>query len=249
MLTLNRAGLDDTTLHQLVAELPKRCIALIEDIDAVFRQDVSCRPSEEEPKEGQYGGTGQEKKEEAHCRVSLSGLLNALDGIAAQEGRILFATTNHYRALDPALCRPGRMDLHLEFKLASKDQAARLFYRFYSDTRDDGDDEALYHGEDDLGTHTLQGVAPLSPPPTPPPAEAMSAVDDAGTSSTRDSEDPGTETDLRQLAARFADPIPEGRFSMADLQGYLMLYKDKPEEGVEAVEKWVKGQNAATMNA
>ncbi|KAJ7934868.1 hypothetical protein B0H13DRAFT_1591288 [Mycena leptocephala] len=52
-------------------------------------------------------------------RLSMSELLNALDGVGAQEGRILFATTNKYSALDPALCRPGRMDLHIEFKLAS----------------------------------------------------------------------------------------------------------------------------------
>lgn len=50
-------------------------------------------------------------------RVTLNRLLNALDGIGAQEGRILFATTDRYSALDPALVRPGRMDLH---KVSSK---------------------------------------------------------------------------------------------------------------------------------
>jgi AAA+ superfamily predicted ATPase len=50
-------------------------------------------------------------------------LLNALDGISAQEGRLLFATTNRYHTLDPALTRPGRMDLHVEFRLASQYQA------------------------------------------------------------------------------------------------------------------------------
>jgi chaperone BCS1 len=38
---------------------------------------------------------------------TISGLLNALDGIASQEGRILFLTTNKKEKLDPALIRPG----------------------------------------------------------------------------------------------------------------------------------------------
>lgn len=38
--------------------------------------------------------------------LSLSGLLNSLDGVAASTGRLLFATTNHYERLDPALTRP-----------------------------------------------------------------------------------------------------------------------------------------------
>ncbi|KAH9034293.1 hypothetical protein EDB84DRAFT_1487257 [Lactarius hengduanensis] len=49
---------------------------------------------------------------------------DALDGISAQEGLMLFATTNRYHALDPALTCPGRMDLHVEFHLASRHQGA-----------------------------------------------------------------------------------------------------------------------------
>ena len=63
--------------------------------------------------------------------LSLSGLLNALDGVAASEGRLLFATTNHLERLDPALCRPGRMDVWVEFKNASRWQAEALFRNFF----------------------------------------------------------------------------------------------------------------------
>ena len=41
-------------------------------------------------------------------RVTLSGLLNALDGVASSEGRIVFMPTNYVDRLDPALIRPGR---------------------------------------------------------------------------------------------------------------------------------------------
>jgi mitochondrial chaperone BCS1 len=45
--------------------------------------------------------------------ISFSGLLNALDGVRSQEGRIVFMTTNHKEKLDPALLRPGRADVHV----------------------------------------------------------------------------------------------------------------------------------------
>ena len=51
---------------------------------------------------------------------TLSGLLNTLDGVASQEGRILIMTTNHAEKLDDALIRPGRVDKKLEFRLSDK---------------------------------------------------------------------------------------------------------------------------------
>ena len=44
-------------------------------------------------------------------RVTFSGLLNCLDGVASTEARILFMTTNYLERLDPALIRPGRVDV------------------------------------------------------------------------------------------------------------------------------------------
>ena len=44
-------------------------------------------------------------------RLTFSGLLNAIDGVTSTEGRIVFMTTNYVDRLDPALIRPGRVDL------------------------------------------------------------------------------------------------------------------------------------------
>ena len=44
-------------------------------------------------------------------RVTLSGLLNCLDGVTSTEARLLFMTTNYLERLDPALIRPGRVDM------------------------------------------------------------------------------------------------------------------------------------------
>jgi chaperone BCS1 len=45
--------------------------------------------------------------------LSLSGLLNVLDGVVDTPGRIVVMTTNHPEMLDPALIRPGRVDKKL----------------------------------------------------------------------------------------------------------------------------------------
>jgi chaperone BCS1 len=49
-------------------------------------------------------------KTQSPNQVTISGLLNAIDGVAATEGRILIMTTNDISKLDPALLRSGRID-------------------------------------------------------------------------------------------------------------------------------------------
>lgn len=47
---------------------------------------------------------------EALPSVTMSGLLNAIDGVFSRDGRVLIMTTNHPEKLDAALKRPGRAD-------------------------------------------------------------------------------------------------------------------------------------------
>ena len=67
--------------------------------------------------------------------VTFSGFLNALDGVASGEERIIFMPTNHLSRLDPALIRPGRVDLLELIDDADPEQARRLFERFYAPDR------------------------------------------------------------------------------------------------------------------
>lgn len=69
--------------------------------------------------------------------VTFSGFLNALDGVASGEERIIFLTTNHISRLDPALIRPGRVDLAQLIDDASPAQAKELFIRFYGGSEED----------------------------------------------------------------------------------------------------------------
>lgn len=65
-------------------------------------QDVDAAFLKRDRVAGAAGGAGG---------LSFSGLLNAIDGVAAQEGRMLFMTTNHLERLSEALVRPGRVDV------------------------------------------------------------------------------------------------------------------------------------------
>ena len=51
--------------------------------------------------------------------ITLDDILNLWDGIQETPGRILIISSNHYEKLDPALVRPGRIDITLELKNAN----------------------------------------------------------------------------------------------------------------------------------
>ena len=64
--------------------------------------------------------------------ITLSGLLNALDGVISTPGRILIMTTNHPEVLDDALVRPGRCDAKYQFDFCNKQQIKELYQMFFS---------------------------------------------------------------------------------------------------------------------
>ncbi|KAI4664279.1 uncharacterized protein J4E79_003782 [Alternaria viburni] len=63
--------------------------------------------------------------------VTLSGLLNVIDGVNATEGRIIIMTTNHPEKLDPALYRAGRVERKFDISYASKASSIMTFKRLF----------------------------------------------------------------------------------------------------------------------
>ena len=51
--------------------------------------------------------------------ITLDDILNLWDGIRETPGRIMIISSNHYHELDPALVRPGRIDVTLELSYVS----------------------------------------------------------------------------------------------------------------------------------
>ena len=62
--------------------------------------------------------------------ISLSFLLNLMEGILEMDGRIIIMTTNHINKIDPALIRPGRIDIKINFKLLNSKEINEMV-RFY----------------------------------------------------------------------------------------------------------------------
>ncbi|XP_046567147.1 mitochondrial chaperone BCS1-like [Haliotis rubra] len=119
VLNLSERGLSDDRLNHLLTVAPEQSIILLEDVDAAF---LSRDLAKENP--AAFQGMG---------RLTFSGLLNALDGVASAEARIIFMTTNYIDRLDPALIRPGRVDLKERIDYASEHQLRQMFSRFYPD--------------------------------------------------------------------------------------------------------------------
>ncbi|KFD55196.1 hypothetical protein M514_03837 [Trichuris suis] len=116
-LSLSERTLTDDRLQHLLNIAPLETIILLEDIDAAF-------VTREDHPELQTAYTGL-------TRVTFSGLLNALDGVASSDARILFMTTNFIDRLDAALIRPGRVDVKQHITYCSDYQLETMFSRFY----------------------------------------------------------------------------------------------------------------------
>jgi ATP-dependent 26S proteasome regulatory subunit len=99
----------DQDLIRLVSAVRPRSMLLLEDVDVFHAAKVR----------------------DDNNGVSLSGLLNSLDGVATPHGLITVMTTNDKSALDDALIRPGRIDRTEEIGMLDEDQASRLLQLFY----------------------------------------------------------------------------------------------------------------------
>lgn len=108
-LALRGAEMTGSQLAGLLADCRKPAIVALEDIDCV-KTSVSRKSK---------GGQG----------VSMSDLLNVIDGIGASEDRLLFMTTNEPEILDPALVRAGRMDRKFYIDYARDEELKRFHDR------------------------------------------------------------------------------------------------------------------------
>lgn len=155
--------------------------------------------------------------------ISLSGLLNVIDGAASHEGHVLIMTTNTPDKLDDALTRPGRVDLQIGFTLATRDQIRDMYMRmFNADTAiseiTPETEVAMGNGisANAVGTHELLGICL--------PKKSVAATLELGK--------------LGEMAQHFADALPEKIFSPAEVQGYLLMHKTEPKKAIEEVSKW-----------
>ncbi|QSS60802.1 hypothetical protein I7I51_05605 [Histoplasma capsulatum] len=207
---LNLSSIDDSRLNSLFAQLPPHCVILLEDIDAASTRRTG--DSETTENAGQ-AAVRPSQKSKSQGNVSLSALLNALDGVSSQEGRLLIMTTNHIERLDDALIRPGRVDRKVLFQLADKKMSSRLFCTVFKESDEDDskpkkkiDDETIERPDEDR----------------------------------RSPEKKIYDETIDELAGAFAAKVPDQVFSPAEiLLSFLLEHKQSPTDAVAEVENWV----------
>jgi mitochondrial chaperone BCS1 len=115
--------------------------------------------------------------------------------------RLLFATTNHIERLDPALSRPGRMDVWINFTNATKWQAEGIFKCFFP-SRPSAPSSSSPPSSNDNDDDSSADASEKNPP------------DSRRKASSGHSAPILEEAEIAQLAKRFADAIPEGEMSV-----------------------------------
>lgn len=154
ILNLSERGLTDDRLNFLLTIIPKRTLVLLEDVDAAFANRTQSQA------DGYRG-----------ANVTFSGLLNALDGVASAEERVLFLTTNHVERLDGALVRPGRVDMTVRLGEATRYQAGELWDRFYGEIDERGRNKMRF-----LDKLERLGIIEAQESPLPDPSNMTSTA-------------------------------------------------------------------------
>jgi chaperone BCS1 len=143
-INLASGDISDGSLHRLFLGLPRKCVVVIEDIDSAGIGREQGPTSKPLPSTGVHSSVTYEDMlgnamvpsppadaygHRKRNTVTLSGLLNAIDGNASQEGRLLIMTSNNPDALDAAITRPGRIDKKVFFGNMSKTAGKSIFMR------------------------------------------------------------------------------------------------------------------------
>ncbi|KAL5001362.1 P-loop containing nucleoside triphosphate hydrolase protein [Aspergillus recurvatus] len=222
VLSLLDPNISESQFLRLFSEVPTQCVVLLEDIDAagmtLKRANVDATT---EDATTALDATRKRTKPGAPVPtsapgpISLSALLNAIDGVSSQEGRILIMTTNAPQDLDPALIRPGRVDMHIRFELPSREEFRELFRSMFSDV-----------------------------PSGPDLEEKGESKIESDVQKVKDADKVDTDMiNLDRLAVRFSEVLPEGRFSLAEVQGFLLQYKRQPEEACARAAEWASANS------
>lgn len=137
---------DDDELSSLMNQLDfKNTIIVIEDIDAMsdiswdrkYKDELKLKELEQKDQQNndknkQQPDSPKDVNKKQKIGISLSGLLNQIDGIHNNHGMILVMTTNHPDKLDQALIRDGRVDDRILFGYCTHDQIYEMFKNFYN---------------------------------------------------------------------------------------------------------------------
>ena len=127
--SINLAVFNDRSLMNAVNQVAPSSVLLFEDIDCMKSGEARL-PSNTRTNDGTQARDPKVNVADQNG-VTLSGLLNVLDGFYAPTNVLFMMTTNRIEILDEALLRPGRIDYKLHLGRASDCQKIELYRRFF----------------------------------------------------------------------------------------------------------------------
>jgi mitochondrial chaperone BCS1 len=240
IVSLNSSAMNEENLGTLFADLPKRCVVLLEDIDTAGLTHTRQAP-EKEPEEDEKpadktpaGRTAANTTQTSPNRISLSALLNVIDGVASQEGRVLIMTTNHIEKLDEALIRPGRVDMKIKFDLADSAMIKTLFKGIFATLEGDFPKSFADKAKNSLMAGSSSTIMKKLT------NESVSLEDENKLAKEITAKKEAEEARISMLADEFAALIPSHTFSPAEIQGFLLKNKRNAAAAVAGAEQWAK---------
>merc|ERR1711976_778216 len=93
--------------------------------------------------------------------LSLSGLLNVLDGVVDTPGRLVIMTSNHPEMLDPALIRPGRVDKKLMLGYMRAEDVISMLEHYFQDQLSESQKDRIH---DVISSEKFKSSLQLTPP-------------------------------------------------------------------------------------
>ncbi|KAL9117412.1 MAG: hypothetical protein Q9187_006054 [Circinaria calcarea] len=234
VVSLNSRSLTEDSLASLFRYLPWRCIVLLEDIDAAGltnkRNDEpqdKIETSRDQVNKDTTPPVGAISPPPVPSGISLSAFLNIIDGVASGEGRILVMTTNHIERLDTALLRPGRVDMTIDFGYADHTTIRGLYKAVYVSLDADSSLKDVKMNGTTVSHQANRTANPLK--------QTVSSNQGRIRQRTHGK----SEEDIHRLATNFADLLPSGEFTPAEIQGYLLGHKKDPDGAIKSVGQWI----------
>lgn len=130
LCVINIMAMTDSNFATALQNAPKNAFIVIEDFDSA-KATHSRKPKPVKNKKTKGSSSGNVKLEVDSDRLSLTAILNALDGLVAIDDKIIFMTTNVLTQLDDAIVRKGRIDHIFEIEKLGKIEIAEYAAMMY----------------------------------------------------------------------------------------------------------------------
>lgn len=126
-------------------------------INIILVEDVDCGLTHGDYKR-RLGWIDDDESNDRDRKTGMAELLNTIDGLGAPTNTIYIFTTNHIEKLDPALIRPGRIDLKIDLGGVCRETFDQFTMKHYGRILDEDIEIPENTSFAELQTHVMEGL-------------------------------------------------------------------------------------------